>query len=162
MKHRRITRRSLVVSAIAVFAVGVSGGAAYASFTATGSGTGLGSTGSMASVTVAAISGETPATALQPGSTGEVIVKVDNPNSYLVHLVSVVAAGAISVSGGSGCTLANSGVTFTDQTGLSVAIPETTTQLVRLPGAVAMSTASVSGCQGATFNIPVTIAAHTP
>lgn len=116
----------------------------------------------MATVTVAAISGETPGTALQPGSTGEVIVKVDNPNSYAVHLVSVVAAGVITVSGGSGCTLSNSGVAFTDQTGLSVPIPATTTQLVRLPGAVAMSTASVSGCQGATFNIPVTITAHTP
>jgi hypothetical protein len=162
MKGRRITRRSVVAFAAVLFALSISGGAAYGSFTSTGSGHGSGSTGSMAVVTIAAISGETPATALQPGSTGEVIVKVTNPNTYPVHVVSVVAAGAVTVTGGSGCTLANSGVAFTDQTGLSVLISASATLLVRLPGVVAMSTASVSGCQGATFNIPVTVTAHTP
>ena len=151
-----------VFGAIVALLLGIGAGAAYGYFSSTGSGTGSGSTGTMQTVTVAAISGQTPSTPLLPGSSGEVIVNVDNPNAFQVHLVSVVADGTISVSGGNGCTLANSGVSFTDQTGLSIPIAASTTTLVRLPGAALMSTSSASGCQGATFDIPVTITVHTP
>jgi hypothetical protein len=152
----------LVISSVVALALGLSAGAAYGYFTSHGSGTGAASDGTMQVVTVAAITSETPNTPLLPGSTGEVIVKVDNPNAFQVHLVSVVPDGTISVTGGSGCTLANSGVSFTSQTLLSIPIPASMTTLVRLPGAASMTSASVSGCQGATFNVPVTITVHTP
>ena len=155
-------RRTLFLLApVMAVALSIGAGAAYVNFTSTGSGSGHASTGTMQAVTIATISG-TPNTLLQPGSTGEVIVKVVNPNSSPVHLVSVVANGAISVSGWSGCTLANSGVTFNSQPALSIAIAGGTTQLVHLAGAAAMSTNSASGCQSATFSIPVTIQVHTP
>jgi len=94
----------------------------------------------MQAVTIAAIGGETPNTPLLPGSSGEVILKVDNPNpaNTSVHLVSVVAHGTISVSGGNGCTLANSGVTFADQTSLSDVggqrLPQNSAMMSRLAG----------------------------
>ena len=47
-----------------------------------------------------AITSETPNTLLEPNATGEVILKVHNPNDYSVHLVSVVANGAIHRVGG--------------------------------------------------------------
>lgn len=151
----------VITAGIAALLLSVAG-AAYGAFTATGSGTGAATTGTMATVSVAALSGQTPTTLLQPGASGEVVVSVHNPNTYAVRVVSVVAAGSIVVSGGSGCTAGNSGVTFTDQTALSVAVPASTTQLLRLAGAVAMSSSSASGCQGATFSIPVTVTAETP
>jgi hypothetical protein len=150
------------LGAAAAVIIGLSGGAAYAYFTSSGSGSGVATTGSMETVTIAAITSQTPNTALLPGSAGEVVVNVHNPNAFAVSLVSVVADGSISVSGGlGGCTVANSGVSFTSQNGLSVPIPATTTKLVRLAGAASMSSTSANGCQGATFSIPVTITVHT-
>lgn len=155
-------RRTLLFVAVLALVMGVGAGAAYGYFTSSGSGTGHGATGTLQTVTVAAITGETPNTYLQPGSPGEVIVKVHNPNTVGVHLVSVTADGSITVAGGSGCTLSNSGVTFTNQTGLSVAVGSNSTALVRMPGAASMAASSANGCQGATFNIPVTITVQTP
>jgi len=155
-------RRTAFAGAVVALVLGLSAGAAWGYFTTHGSGTGHGSNGTMQVVTVAAITSETPNTPLLPGSTGEVVVKVHNPNTFQVHVVSMVANGTITVSGGAGCTLGNSGVSFSNQTGLSVAVAASSTILVHLPGAASMSSASASGCQGATFNIPVTITAHTP
>ncbi|HEY1990634.1 MAG TPA: hypothetical protein VGG43_14285 [Acidimicrobiales bacterium] len=114
-------------------------------------------------VTVAAISGDTPATLLLPGTSGEVILRVHNPNPTQVRVTDVSSLSAITVSGGSGCTAGNSGVSYTNQTGLSIPIPAGAgSTLVRLPGAAAMATSSANGCQGATFSIPVTITVHLP
>lgn len=150
-------RRRIVLLAVIVSVISLGAGTAYAYFTSTGSGTGSASTGTMQTVTVAATTG-TPTTPLLPGGTGDVTLKVTNPNSYAVTLVSVAAgAGNITAdSGHPGCT--TTGVTFTAQTGLSTSIPGggATTQ-VDLPGAAAMNATSSSGCQGATFTVPVTI-----
>jgi hypothetical protein len=109
-------------------------------------------------VTVAAATG-TPSTPLLPGGTGDVILNVNNPNAYAVTLVSVSGNGTITADGGhSGCT--TTGVTFNNQSGLTINIPASTTTAVDLPGAASMSTASLSACQGATFSIPVSITVH--
>jgi len=154
MKYRLLL---LIVSAVCLV-IGLGAGAAYAYFTSSGTGTGSASTGSLQAVTVAAVTAS-PTTPLRPGNTGDVTLKVNNPNSYDVTLVSVTGAGSITADGGHpGCT--TTGVTFTDQTGLSTNIPASSTTAVDLPGAAAMSTASSAGCQGATFSIPVTITVH--
>jgi hypothetical protein len=162
--ERAPVKRRTLVAAIAVLVVILLGaGGAYAYFTSTGSGTGHGRAGTLQAVTVAAVTG-TPTTPLLPGSSGDVILNVNNPNAFAVKLVSVTGGpAAITVSGGSGCTLANSGVTFNNQTSLSITIPASNSSFaVDLPGAASMSTSSVSGCQAATFNIPVTITVHKP
>ena len=155
-------RRTLLVLPAVTLLLGLGGGAAFGYFTSSGSGTGHGSDGNMQVVTVAAITSQTPDTVLQPGSSGEVIIRVDNTNSVPVRLVSVEANGSVGVSGGTGCTAGNSGVSFTSQTGLSIPIAASTTALVRLPGSASMSLSSANGCQGATFDIPVTITVDTP
>jgi hypothetical protein len=152
-------RSFFLIMPAAGLVAGLSAGTAYAYFTASGNGTGRASTGTMQAATIAAATA-TPGAALLPGGTGDVTLKVTNPNSYAVTLVSVTGtAGTITAdSGHPGCT--TTGVTFTDQTGLSTAIPGNGTTTVDLPGAAAMSAASSAGCQGATFSIPVTIAVH--
>ncbi len=146
-------RRSLLLIApVACIVVGLSSGAAYAYFSSSGHGTGSASVGSMQTV---AISGTvSPNTPLLPGGSGDVTFKVTNPNNFAVTLVSVVGNGTIT-SNQSNCT--TTGVTFTNQTGLSTSIPADNTATIDLPGAATMSTASSAGCQGATFSVPVTI-----
>jgi len=152
-------KRHVMLLAITALLVGLGADTAHAYFGSTGSGTGSASTGTMQTVTVAATTGS-PSTPLLPGGTGDVALQVTNPNSFAVTLVSVTGSGPITADGGhAGCT--TTGVTFTDQTGLTINIPASGTTQVDLPSAAAMSTASSAGCQGATFSIPVTIAVHT-
>ena len=49
------------------------------------------------------------------------------------------------------------GVTFTDQHGLSIAVPASGTAAVSVSNSVHMSNASDNSCQGATFTIPVAL-----
>lgn len=153
-------RHALLTAAIALF-VALAAGAAYAYFTSHGSGTGHGTTGTIQPVTVAAfVGGDTPSSTLLPGGTADVIVRVSNPNAFSVKLVSVSGNGTITASGGIG-TCTTTGVTFTNQSGLSATIAASGTTLVHLAGAANMSSASQTGCQGATFSIPVSITVHS-
>ena len=82
---------------------------------------------------------------------------MNNPNSYAVTLVSVASNGTVTHDAGHPSCM-TTGVTFTNQTGLSTTIPAgVTSYQIHLPGAVSMGSSSSSGCQGATFSIPTTI-----
>ena len=87
-------------------------------------------------------------------------LEVNNPNAYAVTLVSVAGNGIITADPGhSSCT--TTGVTFANQSGLSTTIPASASNdQILLPGAVSMGSSSSSGCQGATFSVPVTITVH--
>lgn len=134
-------------------------GIAIAAFDSSGQGDGIALSGSMLPVTVAAtVGGDTPSTLLQPGSTADVILRVTNSNAASVTLTAVTGNGTITASGGIGsCPTGSTGVTFTDQTSLSTTIPASSTVLIHLAGAASMSSSSLSGCQGATFSIPVAV-----
>jgi hypothetical protein len=150
----RLRSLLLIIPAVCLV-VGLASGAAYAYFTSSGHGTGSASTGSMQAVTISSATA-TPTSPLHPGGTGDVTLKVTNPNNFSVTLVSVVGSGTITAdSGHPTCTV--TGVTFTNQTALSTPISSGSTATIDLPGAASMSTASSAGCQGATFAIPVTI-----
>ncbi len=154
---RRRTR--LLIGAVAALTMGLGAGVAFAYFTSSGAGSGSASTGNLAPVTVAAVSG-TPSAPLYPGDmSGDVILNVDNPNNQPVTLVSVSGGpSAITVSNASGCTASNSGVSFNNQSGLDITIPKNSPDYpVDLAGASAMLNSSGNACQGASFNIPVTI-----
>jgi hypothetical protein len=156
----RIRRRVQGIIAALVTVVGSVAGVhtAAAYFTSDGAGNGNADVGTLA-VTVNATTG-TPTTPLIPGSAGDVTLQVDNPNSFAVTLTSVTGTGVITPDAGhSGCS--PTGVTFTDQSGLSVNIPANGTTPIELTGAASMSTLSDSACQGATFTIPVEIGVQT-
>lgn len=157
-------RRFLLVSAmVAIVAAGLATGGAYAYFTSSGSGSGKASVGILLPVTMTAfVGGDTPSSTLLPGGpAADVILRVNNPNTYAVTLVSVTGNGAITAdSGHSGCT--TTGVSFSNQPSLSITIGASGTTLVHLSGAASMSTASLNACQGATFSVPVSITVHTP
>ena len=95
---------------------------------------------------------------LYPGATGAAVLRVQNPNSFPVTITTVTRTGAITSDKGAACDAA-SGVTFTDQSGLTVSLAASTTATVTLSGAVQMSNSSDNSCQGAVFTIPVTVTA---
>ena len=151
--HRRVRRSAAVVAAVGSGLVGITAAAAY--FTAHGAGAGSATAGTLQPVTVAAtVGGDTPSSSLLPGGSADVILRVHNSNSFGVTLVSVSPNGNASAPG---CT--TTGVTFTNQSSLNIAIPSGTT-LVHLAGAAGMDSTSSSDCQGATFTIPVSITVH--
>jgi hypothetical protein len=97
---------------------------------------------------------------LYPGGTGDLWVKVSNPNPFAVTVTSVTGAGAITSDKGAACD-ASTGVTFTNTTGLTQAVGAGATVTFSLAGKVAMSNASDNTCQGAVFSVPITLAATT-
>jgi hypothetical protein len=145
----RITAGGIVVGAM------LAAGVAFAAWTATGSGSGYAKATTAQALTTVDVSASTPAT-LYPGATGNVKLSISNPNPYPVTVSSVSGNGAITSEKGAACN-ASTGVTYSNQTGLSLAVPAAGSATFTLAGAVSMSNASDDSCQGAVFTIPVSL-----
>jgi hypothetical protein len=145
----------VLLGAIVALVVGLGAGTAYGYFASAGHGSGAASTGTVQNVTVMEASG-TVTSPLYPGNTaGDLLLKIVNPNSYSLTLTSITLnSPATPDSGHSSCT--TTGVSLNADTGLTITVPTGTTTL-DVPNAVSMSSSSSSGCQGATFQLPVTI-----
>jgi hypothetical protein len=160
-----------VFGAAAALAIGLGAGAgsAYAYFTSAGSGTSAASVGTTQQVTLVAATSGSALSTLIPGGTADLRVQLNNPNSFSVTIVGISQNGPVTVVGGTGCTsdsgtwpsltLGNSGVSVPTQTGLSITVAAgpITNVVVHVANGASMNTSSASGCQGATFQIPVTI-----
>src|SRR5207249_7024520 len=138
-RRARSGRRILVLPAVLVV-LAAAATATHAYFNTTGSGAGNGATGTLQPVTVAAFSGgDAPSTALLPGASADVILRVNNPNAYAVRLVGISGNGAITAASGTGAC-ATTGVTFTAPSSPNFAINASATTLIHLAGAAAMAT----------------------
>ena len=155
-------------SAAAALAAGLGGGAAYAYFTSHGSGTGHATAGSPSSVVLGQATIGTVSSYLIPGGTGDLFVKVNNPNNVAVAITGISQTGGVTVSGGVGScasdpawpgTLGTSGVSVPTNSSLNISVPALSgsSYQIDIPNAASMTTASATGCQTATFQIPVTI-----
>ncbi|MFC5064195.1 hypothetical protein [Actinomycetospora atypica] len=155
----RMSRRALVIALAAVAAVLGAAGIAVAAWLFSGTGRPGVSAGTALAPTTTTVAGSAVTSGLlTPGTTGTAVVTLTNPNPYRVRVTSIAPAGAVTASGGVG-TCATTGVSFTAQTPPTLLLVKGASTTLTLPGAVAMSTASESGCQGATFSVPVTVAA---
>ncbi|MGZ8615105.1 MAG: hypothetical protein ACXWX4_10560 [Actinomycetota bacterium] len=132
----------------------LAGSIAFAAWTATGSGSGYAKATSAQPLTTVDVSGSTVAD-LYPGATGDVLLRIDNPNPYPVTVTNVTGSGAIDSSVGA-CDGAT-GVTFTDQSSLTLDVAANSAATFTLADSVAMSNASHTSCQGAIFTVPVTL-----
>jgi hypothetical protein len=149
-------RMSKKLSVGALFAGAMlAGSIAFAAWTASGSGSGYAKATSAQALTTVDVSASTVAT-LYPGATGDVLLRISNPNPYPVTVTDVNGAGVIDSDTTAACDAAT-GVTFTDQSGLSVNVPAAGASTVTLTGSVAMDNSSHTTCQGAVFTIPVTL-----
>jgi hypothetical protein len=148
-------RRSLALFAVVVVA-GALAGTAFAYFTSSGTARGSVTLGSAQSITVQAVASGSPSSTLVPGGTADLIVQLQNPNPSAVTLTAIAQNGSATPVGGSGCTSTNDGVTVQNQTGLNISVAPGT-HVVHVTGAAAMAMSSANGCQGASFDIPVTV-----
>lgn len=142
------------LTAVVAFAVvaGVSG-SAYGFWRAPGSGSGVAAVGTMSKVTIEATTAtDAGSSKLYPGGTANVVLKVNNPNTFAVHVVSIALTGTITANSG---TCSTTGVTYTAPTSVPDIAPGAST--VTLSNAASMSTSSDAGCQGATFDFQVTL-----
>jgi hypothetical protein len=157
------TSRATVLIALAALAAALgAAGIAVAAWLSSGSGKPGVAAGSALPPTTGAVAGSAVTSGLlTPGATGTAVVTVTNPNPYKVKILTIAPNGTATASGGVG-TCTTTGVSFiAAQPGVTLAAKGSTT--LTLAGAVAMSTASESGCQGATFTVPVTVGvASTP
>jgi hypothetical protein len=148
-KHRR--RRRRIVAVVVGTAGALAATAAFAAWTVTGGGTGTATATSSQALTTSVA---TTTAALYPGITGSnLFLKVNNPNPFPVAITSVNANGAAVPDAGHP-TCSTTGVTFTT-TAVTQTVPASGQATFTVAG-VAMSNASDTGCQGATFTIPVT------
>jgi len=148
-------RIAILAMPITLLAVGIAVGA----WNATGSGTGYAKARTSSALTLGDASASTVAD-LYPGASGAVKLTVTNPNPFPVSIttVSQTASTSITSDKGAACN-ASTGVTFSTQSGLSLALAAGATSTFSLSNAVAMSNASDNACQGAVFSIPVDVAA---
>jgi hypothetical protein len=152
---RRWLRMPLLLGAAVTLVLGLGAGTAFAYFTSSGHGSGTANTGTPLAVTVNEATG-TVTTPLFPGSTGDLRVSLTNPNNYAVNVVGVTGNGTLTAPLATGCT--TTGVTVNTQTGLSLSVPANASAFtVDIAGAVSMGASSDNGCQGATFQVPVSI-----
>jgi hypothetical protein len=152
----------LARTAAATVALCILGGAgtAYAYWASTGTGSGSATNGTMQAVTVdALVPGDILQTSLVPGGTADVILRATNLNAHAVTIYGIAANGPVTADAAHpGCT--TTGVTFTPPpTPLTppVTIQANTSILLTLQGTASMSAGSLSACQGAQFNVPVTL-----
>ena len=156
--RNRIVKKKVAVLTISTCLVAV--GFVYAAWTTNGTGSGYAKAGTAQSLTTVDVSASTSAT-LYPGVSGDVLLKIKNPNPYAVTVTAVTGNGTIAPDGGH-ATCSPTGVTFTNQTGLTISVPARSGGVdgevqTTLTNAASMSNASVNACQGATFTIPVSL-----
>ena len=153
---RRI--KILLAATMALVLAGV--GIAVAAWLVSGTGSGSAKAGSLTSINV---NSATATADLYPGGTGKLFLNVTNPNNIPLKIVSVTAIPDPSftiTSNQPGCGAAD--LTFTNQSGLNIALAAGATVAFDLPGAVSMPASAANACQGATFTIPVSVNASTP
>ena len=148
-------RRRTVIAIVAVAAVVLVGGAA-AFWLVLGNGSTGSQAGTVSAVTLTPAATSTP---LFPGGTADVAVSIvnGNPGSVLVGsllLDTGQGTNGFAVDGGhSGCNLAALGYTTQTNGGSGWSVPGGTTLPLDLAGAVSLSTAAVSACQGAQVTV---------
>src|SRR5919202_1061616 len=124
MRKRVINRRLAVAVIAAAFAIV---GLVYAAWTTNGTGNAYAKAGTSQALSTVDVSASTTAT-LYPGVSGDVLIKLDNPNPYAVTVTGISGTGTITADAGhSGGT--TTGVTLTNQTGRSVTVSGATSNL---------------------------------
>ena len=147
-------KRNLIVGAVALMGMLIVG-FVYAAWTTNGSGSGYAKAGSAQALDTVDVSASTSGS-LYPGTSGNVTIRINNPNPFPVRVTAVTGNGPITPdSGHAGCT--STGVSFTDQTGLTIDVAANSATTSTLSGAASMSNAFEDACQGATFTIPVSL-----
>lgn len=147
-----------VVGATTAVTLGLGSGAAWAYFDASGTGTGHAAVGTIKPLSLLFAAGS-PGDSLFPGGSADLHLDVTNPNSYPVTIIGLHQTGIVTVSGGNDCDAANASLTLPTAS-LDIPIPPGSSS-VTVPTGISMGTSAFSGCQNASFFIPLTVSVQS-
>lgn len=155
-------KRLAITAGLTGFAM--AGGIALAAWTASGTGQGFAKAiNAQALTTLPEAAGMTTAQ-LYPGGSGDVLVKIFNPNPYPVEILSVTGSGPIVTTPTDAACDLSTGVTFHGYTPSPMGpfiVPPSGSSVLSIPSGATMSNASANECQGETFSIPVSISGQS-
>jgi hypothetical protein len=157
---RNLSRKHRIIGAAATLLILGVVGLVYAAWTTNGTGSGYAKAKTAQALSTVDVSASTTAT-LYPGADGDVLIKIHNPNPYPIRVTDISGNGTISADAGHSTCGSDgtrpTGVTFTDQSSLTVDVAANSDTQTTLSNAAHMSNASDNSCQGATFTIPVSL-----
>jgi hypothetical protein len=157
----KLRKLAVLGSTLAAF---LAAGVVFAAWTVPGTGEGYSKASSAQALTTNDSSAST-SSQLYPGGQGHVKLEISNPNPFPVTVTRVEQNGPVD-SDKTNCT--NVGGNPTKETGVSFStqnpasgnvVPANGTLTMTFNNAASMSNQSVDACQGAVFNIPVTLTA---
>jgi hypothetical protein len=142
----------LMIGAGAVVALSVAG-VAFAAWTGSGTGSGRARATTAVVATINPVNGTAD---LFPGFTGgDLFFTITNPNPYAITFTSMTP-GAVTVDAGHPGCPANS-VTVAPATGLNLASPPGPSAQLSIADVVSMVTTAPDACQGASFDVVLTL-----
>jgi hypothetical protein len=148
----------LIAAAITLLVLGAVS-LVYAAWTTDGTGSAYAKAGEAQSLSTIDVSASVTSlpNALYPGTDGDVLIEVHNPNPFPVKVTQIAGNGAVTASGGIGACSAT-GVSLNGPVSAAIEVAASSNSAkVTLSGAAHMSSASENGCQTATFTIPVSL-----
>jgi hypothetical protein len=153
----RIKKKLFMGIAATTAAVALGGGIAFAVWSVSGSGSG-GATATVAStLTVNQIVPTGAGANLYPGGVSGVAYTITNPNPFAVTVTSVTW-GTPTSNNTTSCPSANVAIDASAPTTVSLAVPANSTSSAFVTGGVLdMLHTAPNGCQGVSFNVPMTV-----
>jgi hypothetical protein len=153
-------KKFVIVGAAAIATALIGGGVAFATWSASGSGTGSALAYTEQPVTLNAIASLPAADAsLYPGGpAGNVYFTVTNPNPYAVKITNITWGTPVSASPSACASSLISIDANAPTTGLSVTVPAAgTSSALEVNGVLDLSSSATDTCQGNSFNVPLTV-----
>lgn len=156
---RFLARQRLKLAfALVLTTLTLASGITFGSWSVTGTGDGYSKALTAQALTTIDVSGSTTAQ-LYPGGTGDLLVRVSNPNPFAITVTSVTGNGTIVTTPTNATCDGATGVTYTDTTGLSQNVGAGAAATFTLANKVSMANTSNNACQGLIFRIPISISA---
>jgi len=157
----RSLRTRVLVLVVALVALAVPAGIAYAYWTSGATGGGAGSTGTLSALS---LTPGTPSSGLYPGGQSSVVLTASNPNFEVTQIGSLAldtsqGTGGFTVDGAhAGCGVATLSYTTQSNGGSGWSVPARVgvvngTLAITLTNALSMGATAASACQGATFTV---------
>jgi hypothetical protein len=167
MRHKKITRlrkfprlrKVPIIIGVTVATLAIGSGVALAVWNVTGSGSGAAGAAVAQNLTVTALTPSGPAASLYPGGpAGSVYFQVANPNPFAVTITGL-SYGTPTSTDPTTCANSNISIDASAPTTVSISIPANATAgtAYQISGVLDLAHSAPDGCQGVSFNVPLTI-----